>query len=42
MEMIELSILFESRKKVLLVTSWSENVTSQPLFQDAFNLRSPD
>ena len=42
MELIELPILFESRNKVLLVTSWPENVTSQPLFQNAFNLRRPE
>ena len=32
---------FESHNKVLLVTLWTEIITSWLLFQNAFNLRRP-
>ena len=32
---------FESRDKILFVTSWSEIMTSQPLLQNTFILRRP-
>ena len=32
---------FESRGKIMLVTSWTEIMTSQPLFQNVFILRRP-
>ena len=35
------TIEFESRNKTLLVTSWTEIMTSQPLFQNSFILRRP-
>ena len=35
------TILFESRDKILLVTSLAEVMTSQPLFLNTFILRRP-
>ena len=34
-------IEFESRDKILFVTSWTEVMTSKPLFQNTFVLRRP-
>ena len=38
---IKSTIWFESRDKVLLVTSWTEVLTSEPLFQNTIILRKP-
>ena len=38
---IKSTIWFESRDKVLLVTSWTEVLTSKPLFQNTIILRKP-
>ena len=35
------TIQFESRDKILLMASWTETMTSQPLFQNTFHLRRP-
>ena len=35
------AILFESRDKILLVTSWTKIMTLQTLFQNTFLLKSP-
>ena len=43
-QMTTFTILFESRDKVLLVTEilpWTEIMTSSPLYQNVFILRSP-
>ena len=39
--MIKSTILFHARDKILLVTSWTDIMTSQPLFQNTFILRWP-
>ena len=35
------TIFYESLDKILLVRSWTEIMTSQPLLQHTFNLRRP-
>ena len=40
-QMTTFTILFESRDKVLLVKPWTEIMTSSPLYQNVFILRSP-
>ena len=35
------TICYESLDKILLVRSWTEIMTSQPLLQHTFNLRRP-
>ena len=35
------TIQFESRDQILLVTSYTETMTSKPLFQNIFILRKP-
>ena len=37
--MTTFTIWFESHEKILLVVSWTEIVTSQPLYQNVFILR---
>ena len=39
--MTTFTIWFESRDKILLVASWTEIMTSQPLYENAFILRRP-
>ena len=39
--MTKSTIWFKSRDKVLLVTSWTEIMTSKPLFQNTFVSRRP-
>ena len=40
-QMTTFTIWFESRDKILLATSWTEMIASQPLYQNAFILRRP-
>ena len=40
-QMTTLTIQFESRDKILLVTSWTEILTSLTLLQKTFSLRKP-
>ena len=40
-QMTTYTIWFESHNKILLVTSWTEIMMSQPLYQNAFILRRP-
>ena len=35
------TIEFQSRDKILFLTTWTEIITSQPLFQNTFILRRP-
>ena len=35
------TIEFQSRDKILFLTTWAEIITSQPLFQNTFILRRP-
>ena len=39
--MTSFTVWFESRDKVFLVASWTEIMTSQPLYQNVFILRRP-